>query len=124
MPVRNISYYTGYYDHDKTNHITASGSKVQVRPKENNWSLSYDVTNLEATGLQNPDVSRNSVSKLDLDDVTHGQLLGLDGQLFSVPQADGVLRNLNKEYIEYYVYFYLCDQILASNKKLVLAEAF
>lgn len=47
---------------------------------------------LEPVSLDDPNIGRNVVAGLDLDDVTQGEVFGPHRYLLSVPDADGVLR--------------------------------
>ena len=49
------------------------------------------VVDLEASGFDNTNIGGHPITKLDLDDITDGQLLGFQSQLLSVPDAQGVL---------------------------------
>ena len=49
------------------------------------------LSHLEGSSLNDPDVSRYSVTKLDFNDITDGELISLDGDLLSFSQAKSIL---------------------------------
>merc|ERR1719400_283048 len=51
------------------------------------------VVDLETPTLDHPDISGDSVAKLDLDNISEGQLLGFHRDLLSVPSGNSVLRD-------------------------------
>ena len=51
------------------------------------------VVHLEALGLEDAHVSGDTITKLDLYDVSKGELLSLNGQLISISNTEGILRD-------------------------------
>jgi len=55
--------------------------------------FSRNPAHFESACLHNPDIRREPVPELDLDDVPEGELLRLDVELLALPEAEGVLRH-------------------------------
>ena len=83
-----LAYWASLSATKKKNFITwgTSCSGLWLR-----FSSQGGVVDLEALRVDDPDVGRNAIAELDLDDVAHGQLLRLDRLLLAVPYAECVL---------------------------------
>lgn len=68
-------------------------SKLGVSGLGLGFSSQGGVVDLQLHCLANSHVRRHSVSKLNLNDITEGELVGLDGDLFAVTKAEGILGN-------------------------------
>ena len=64
-----------------------------LAPKITKFLWDRKFVHLESLGFKNPHVGRDAVTKLDLDDVSEGQLLSLDGDFVSIPDTESILRN-------------------------------
>ena len=50
------------------------------------------VINFKTSGLQNSNISRDPISKLDLNDISKSQFISFDGNFVTISKAKGILR--------------------------------